>query len=125
MYQQSYNNYYPNAYSMQQQQTRLNQLLLKGRPVSSIDEVKAASVDFDGSIFYFPDLANNRIYSKQINLDGTSTILMYELKEIPKDIPASQFITREEFETVINQLKGSLPTSPEEAQKPAAANIKF
>lgn len=125
MYQQSYNNYYPNAYSMQQQQTRLNQPLLKGRPVSSIDEVKAASVDFDGSIFYFPDLANNRIYSKQINLDGTSTILMYELKEIPKDIPTSQFITREEFETVINQLKGSLPTSPEEAQKPAAANIKF
>ena len=124
MYQQSYN-YYPNVYSMQQQQTRLNQPLLKGRPVSSIDEVKAASVDFDGSIFYFPDLANNRIYSKQINLDGTSTILMYELKEIPKDIPTSQFITREEFETVINQLKGSLPTSPEEAQKPAAANIKF
>ena len=63
MYQQSYN-YYPNVYSMQQQQTRLNQPLLKGRPVSSIDEVKAASVDFDGSIFYFPDLANNRIYSK-------------------------------------------------------------
>ena len=125
MYQQSYNNYYPNAYSMQQQQTRLNQPLLKGRPVSSIDEVKAASVDFDGSIFYFPDLANNRIYSKQINLDGTSTILMYELKEIPKDTPTSQFVTREEFEAVINQLKGSLPTSPEEAQKPAAANIKF
>lgn len=125
MYQQSYNNYYPNTYSMQQQQLRVNQPLLKGRPVSSIDEVKAASVDFDGSIFYFPDLANNRIYSKQINLDGTSTILMYELKEIPKDIPTSQFITREEFETVINQLKGSLPTSPNETQKPAAANIKF
>ena len=125
MYQQSYNNYYPNAYSMQQQQTRLNQPLLKGRPVSSIDEVKAASVDFDGSIFYFPDLANNRIYSKQINLDGTSTILMYELKEIPKDIPTSQFITREEFESVINQLKGSLPTPPKESEKPAPANIKF
>ena len=124
MYQQSYN-YYPNAYSMQQQQTRLNQPLLKGRPVSSIDEVKAASVDFDGSIFYFPDLANNRIYSKQINLDGTSTILMYELKEIPKDISTAQFITREEFEAVINQLKGSLPISPEEAQKQTAANIKF
>ena len=103
----------------------MNQAVLKGRPVSSIDEVKAASVDFDGSIFYFPDLANNRIYSKQINLDGTSTILMYELKEIPKDTPTSQFVTREEFESVINQLKGSLPTSPEEAQKPAAANIKF
>ena len=103
----------------------MNQAVLKGRPVSSIDEVKAASVDFDGSIFYFPDLANNRIYSKQINLDGTSTILMYELKEIPKDTPTSQFVTREEFESVINQLKGSLPTPPKESEKPAPANIKF
>lgn len=44
---------------------------LKGRPVSSLDEVRATSVDFDGSISFFPDLANKRIYTKQINLDGT------------------------------------------------------
>ena len=40
------------------------------RPVSSLDEVKASSIDFDGSIFYFPDAANQTIYTKQINLDG-------------------------------------------------------
>lgn len=103
MYQQSYN-YYPN---IQPQKP-----VLKGRPVSSIEEVRATSVDFDGSIFYFPDLANNRIYTKQINMDGTSTTLMYELKEIKQ--PSTQYITREEFEAVINQLKGSLPS----AEKP-------
>ena len=43
---------------------------LKGRPVSSIDEARATSIDFDGSVFYFPDLANKCIYTKQINLDG-------------------------------------------------------
>jgi hypothetical protein len=37
---------------------------LKGRPVSSIEEARATTVDFDGTIFYFPDLANKRIYTK-------------------------------------------------------------
>jgi hypothetical protein len=37
---------------------------LKGRLVSSIEEARATSIDFDGSIFYFPDLANKRIYTK-------------------------------------------------------------
>jgi hypothetical protein len=31
---------------------------VKGRPVSSIEEARAATIDFDGSIFYFPDLAD-------------------------------------------------------------------
>jgi hypothetical protein len=51
--------------------------------VSSIEEARASSIDFDGSIFYFPDLANKRIYTKQINLDGTSSLKVYELKELP------------------------------------------
>jgi hypothetical protein len=38
--------------------------MLKGRPVASLDEAKATSIDFDGSVFYFPDLANRRIYTK-------------------------------------------------------------
>lgn len=83
------------------------------RPVSSIEEVKAASIDFDGSVFYFSDLANKRIYTKQINLDGTAQINMYELKEIPMTEPpvavdTSNFITRGEFEEVINRLKNYL-----------------
>ena len=62
---------------------------LKGRLVSSIEEARAQTIDFDGSVFYFPDLANKRIYTKQINLDGTSTLNMYELKEIPMQMPVS------------------------------------
>ena len=94
---------------------------LKGRPVSSIDEVRAIAVDFDGSISYFPDLANNRIYTKQINVDGTSTMLMYELKELPANSSInSQYITREEFEEVINQLRGVTAPPPPAPQPPAA-----
>ena len=76
------------------------------RPVSSIEEVRACPVDFDGSVFYFADVANKRIYTKQINIDGTAAINLYELK-IPTqaDQIANSYVTRQEFEQVINQLK--------------------
>lgn len=90
------NNYY--------QQTPMVRPYLKGRPVASIEEAQACSIDFDGSVFYFPDLANKRIYTKQINMDGTASFQMYELKEIP--VPeAPNYITREEFEKVIAELR--------------------
>ena len=93
---------------------------LKGRPVSSIEEVRASAIDFDGSVFYFPDLANKRIYTKQINLDGTSLLNMYELKEIPMEQPFNQntFITRDEFESVIKQLQQQLSNTNTPTQTP-------
>lgn len=88
---------------------------LKGRLVSSLEEARATSIDFDGSIFYFPDLANKRIYTKQINMDGTATLNVYELKETPIMNENSQmqqsmnnFITRDEFEQVIGQIQQKL-----------------
>lgn len=50
---------------------------LKGRPVASIEEARASIIDFDGSTFYFPDLTNQRIYTKQINMDGTVSLNVY------------------------------------------------
>lgn len=85
---------------------------LKGRPVASLEEARASSIDFDGSVFYFPDLANKRIYTKQINMDGTSTLLMYELKDLPVEKLQATYITREEFDTTISQLKSLLAQPP-------------
>lgn len=85
----------------QRQNTNYN-LSLKGRPVSSIDEVRSIPIDFDGSIFYFPDLANNRIYTKQINIDGTASLSMYELKPIEQQL-TTDYITRKEFEGFISK----------------------
>lgn len=90
-------NYYPT------QPNRQPSFGLKGRPVSSLEEVRATSIDFDGSIFYFPDLANKRIYTKQINMDGTASLNMYELKPVPKET-VNDYITRAEFEEAIKQL---------------------
>ena len=93
------------------------------RPVSSIEEVKASSIDFDGSVFYFPDLANKRIYTKQINVDGTASLLMYELKETPIEQPI--FVTREEFENTITQLKNLLATAKSNSQAKEEIEYKF
>lgn len=123
MYSSNYN-YYP---YMQQQPNQSQMLMqgpikpmdggLKGHPVSSFEEARAQTIDFDGSIFYFPDLANKRIYTKQVNIDGTATLNMYELKEIPM-VSNSSYVTREEFNAAmatINQLL--MPTQMPEAQK--------
>lgn len=79
------------------------QLQIKGRPVTSIEEVRAMTIDFDGSVFYFPDLANKRIYTKQINYDGTSTINVYELLQVANK-SEGQYVTREEFNELISKL---------------------
>lgn len=88
------------------------QMGIKGRPVSSIEEARAISIDFDGSVFYFPDLANRRIYTKQINMDGTATLNVYELRNEPA-ISQPQYVTREEFENALAQLKATIPQEPQ------------
>ena len=93
------------------------QVGLRGRLVSSLEEARATSIDFDGSVFYFPDLANKRIYTKQINMDGTATLCLYELRDFPTEenkasIPSlDKFVTREEFERVLAELR-QMPTEP-------------
>lgn len=111
-----YSNYYqqPMPQQMGMQQMRMSNL--KGRPVSSLEEVKAMSIDFDGSVFYFPDLANNRIYTKQINLDGTASIGMYEFKQIPTETQIN-YVTRDELENAFKQFKESLEQSSKISQQ--------
>lgn len=111
-----YNNYFPQTYPQASTTQTTRTMGLKGRPVSSLEEVRATGIDFDGSIFFFPDLANRKIYTKQINLDGTATLNMYELTEMPKEAPAinpNMFITRDEFNAALSEIKKALePPKP-------------
>ena len=103
---------------------------LKGRPVATIEEVRGSIIDFDGSTFYFPDLANKKIYTKQINPDGTATLNIYELREMPVEAEPS-YVTRAEFEAVIESLRQgfmspapqSVPEAP--AAKPIGIELNF
>lgn len=91
--------------------------MLKGRLVSSLEEVKGALIDFDGSIHYFHDIASRKIYTKQFNMDGTTTILTYSLVEPVMASPKMQqdYVTREEFNALLrelNELKGVQQNEP-------------
>lgn len=102
---------------------------LKGRPVSSIEEVRAAQIDFDGSLFVFPDIANKKIYTKQINLDGTASLNIYELKEIVVPKSDVDYVTKQEFEQVIKELSAAVQgiaasAQVKESQPAAAINFK-
>lgn len=104
---------------------------IKGRPVSSFEEARASMIDFDGSVFYFPDLANQKIYTKQINLDGTPSIKIYELAATPQTQPAQaipnqeDLVTKKEFEQTINSLLQQitlLKSAQPQAPVPVAAS---
>ena len=93
---------------------------LKGRPVSSLEEARVANIDFDGSLFIFPDVANKRIYTKQINLDGTASMKVYsQIEDTP---PAPAYVTREEFDSVIKNLE--LTFSKQEVKKDESNDSK-
>lgn len=106
MYQNNYNGVY-NPQNMFQQSTAKAPIGLKGRPVSSLEEARAATIDFDGSVFFFPDLASKRIYTKQINLDGTASLNMYEYKEIPEK-SSDTYVTKQEFDQTLKEIRDSL-----------------
>lgn len=69
---------------MQQQFAQMPQqsmLGLKGRIVSSLEEVKATPVDMDGSDTYFPHPASNSIFTKSIDMNGNPVIHKYILAD--------------------------------------------
>lgn len=105
----------PNYFYQQPQQVRGVDFMqaqyqnngLKGRPVSSIEEVRAAQIDFDGSLFVFPDIANKCIYTKQISATGSAILNKYNLQEESQPTFPT-YVTKEEFDTIISQLKTAI-----------------
>ena len=115
-----YNNYYPQQPNTSPINPRPNLLTpqfggLKGHPVSSLEEVKASTIDFDGTIFYFPDIANKKIYTKSVGLDGIALLNMYELKPLPAEPIEGEFVTRTEFDQALARISELLATKVTQA----------
>lgn len=94
---------------------------IKGRPVVSIDEARASQIDLDGSLYVFPDLGNKKIYTKQINMDGTAAFNVFELTTPAEEkAPAPVYVTRDELDAVLANFKASLVQTkdPEAAAAP-------
>lgn len=108
----------------QQQQTPMQQPMaqqpafVKCRAVTSFDEAKAAMIDLDGSLHVFTDIGNGKIYTKQINLDGTATLNVYSRVDgntpiptptpVVDNSPKESFVSQSLFEQTVNSLKQEL-----------------
>lgn len=84
------------------------QQYLKCRPVSSKEEARACQIDLDGSLWVFTDLGNNKIYTKQINNDGTATFKTYTFSEDENPYNSNEYVTKDEFNKVIQTLLASI-----------------
>ena len=124
MYQTQQQNYGYQLGSRPTYQTGSINLGIKGRPVTSFEEARASIIDFDGSVFYFPDLANRRIYTKQINMDGTAAFNVFELSAPMENAPAPVYVTKDELDEILASFKASLVqekhSEPAPAPKPKA-----
>ena len=98
---------------------------LKGRPVSSLEEARAAQIDFDGSVSIFPDIANKKIYTKQINLDGTATLNIYSLDQVTSPAQPQVYVTKEEFDALVKEIELLKSTGKEVKKQNATEPIIF
>ena len=100
-----------NGYMRGQQAFNQPQQMINCRPVSSYDEAKASMIDLDGSLFVFTDVANKKIYTKQIMLDGTAELKTYVLENNQNKMQEQQaqqnnmYVLRTDFEDVIKSMK--------------------
>lgn len=99
---------------------------LKGRPVASLEEARAAQIDFDGSLHVFTDIGNKKIYTKQINMDGTASLHTYILEDAAEPNASTiEYVTREEFNQVLSQLHSLIESksfSKEDEKKALSLN---
>ena len=79
--QNGYQQPYPQTYNSFPQATNPVQAIIKGRIVTGMEEARAAQVDLDGTISYFPSPAENKIYVKYVGMDGIAVFNVYSMDE--------------------------------------------
>ena len=115
-------NNYSNILTKQSYQNFQQNQFLKCRPVSSKQEAMAFQIDLDGSLWVFTDVGNDKIYTKQINNDGTASFRTYAYDKNDNPYANNQYVTREEFNKVIQALMAATQVQP--SQPPASASNK-
>lgn len=101
------------------------QPMVRARPVVSFEEARAAQIDLDGTLNVFTDIGNKRIYTKQINKDGTASLKVYELLEEPIQMEEPQYVTKNEFEQVITSIKNAIMSKAGEVAPSTAEKQDF
>lgn len=79
--QNGYQQPYPQTYNSYPQAANPVQPIIKGRIVTGMEEARAAQVDLDGTVSYFPSPAENKIYVKYVGMDGIAVFNVYSMDE--------------------------------------------
>lgn len=104
MMQQQYGAMQPQQPVQQQMQSNMGQV--KGWPVTGEEEARRAMIEpMDPSVYFFPDLANGKVYTKQINPETFAPMFrVFQLVDNqpapvqPAPIDTSMFAQRDEVE---------------------------
>ena len=97
------NNQQPMMTTFQQPMQLTKPSSLLGKSVDNIDVVKATDIPLDGSISYFPLTDGSAIVSKQLQMDGTSKMVIYKpVKEDNDD--SKKFVTFEEMQNELAKI---------------------
>lgn len=104
---------------------------LKCRPVTSIEEARAAQIDLDGSLWVFTDMGHGKIYTKQMKNDGSSAFGIYEYtEEAPVNTynNLNNFVTKDEMNNTIQNavqyILNMLPKQQQQNENAATAAVK-
>lgn len=105
---------YENYYNIKNNQ---NQQFLKCRPVSSKEEAMACQIDLDGSLWVFVDLPNQKIYTRQVDINGNAPFNTYVFtEEKPQQFVSGDYVTKEEFNKVIQSLIANINSQQIQSQ---------
>lgn len=75
---------------------------LNGKQVDSVEVVKAMDIPLDGSISYFPIADGSAIVTKQLQMDGTSKIIVFKpFNDEKQDVV---YVTKEDMEKAIKNI---------------------
>lgn len=105
--QNQYNQTIPYSQPMVQQQ---QPAVLNGQMVGSLDEVKGKDVDLSGNPTWYPKVDGTEVYRKQLQPDGTSKILTYQLSQDGMQEQPKQMVDVDVLNTLLGQLKQDLMT---------------
>lgn len=121
-YQYGNNNLYDN-YASQMTQQKLSNQFLKCRPVASKEEARAYQIDLDGSLWVFTDVGNGKIYTKQINTDGTATFKTYVFNEDENPYNSSDYVTKSQFNKVVQKIVAAIGNNNNTVPQQSVDNI--
>ena len=83
---------------------------LNGEIVDGIDVVKAKNVDMSGNVTFYPKSDMTEIYTKQLQSDGTSRIVIYRAVQPEESKPeqAQQYVDIQTLNAMLGQLKAEI-----------------